>query len=57
MEWLLGLPEGSCVKRCPGSGPLTVTLIEAISEAKVVMPADFKKTPAKGDGSVWEYEQ
>ena len=21
-EWLLDLPEGSCAKRCPGSGPL-----------------------------------
>ena len=29
MEWLLGLPEGSRAKRCPGSGPLPVSRVSA----------------------------
>jgi hypothetical protein len=29
MEWLLGLPEGSRTKRCPGSGPLRVARVSA----------------------------
>jgi hypothetical protein len=29
MEWLLGLPEGSRTKRCPGSGPLPVSRVSA----------------------------
>jgi hypothetical protein len=29
VEWLLGLPEGSRAKRCPGSGPLPVSRVSA----------------------------
>ena len=29
MEWLLGLPEGSRAKRCPGSDPLPVSRVSA----------------------------
>jgi hypothetical protein len=29
MEWSQGLPEGSCAKRCPGSGALTVCRVSA----------------------------
>jgi len=37
MEWLLGLPEGSRAKRCPGSGPLRVSRVSVPPPNQVLL--------------------